>query len=313
MPVFATCRHFIPMLLALVLLPAQASAAPTLAEAIKQADAKYLDAKEIEPADAGPKIEAGMEEESEATNQEISQGSVRAALSYKEDKTEEGEVTRVPVVTVFADGAEVATLEGEDSGLSDPPVSVQIAELDPANATPEIVVSFFTGGAHCCSDTKVVISNKDGSGWRVVEIGQFDGGPLLASDLAGDGHPAFETRDNAFLYAFGCYACSTAPLKILALEDGKVKDVTAEPRFRPAHEAYLRNIITGVPDEDPNGFLAGYVAEKFLLGEGADSWKLMLDYYDKASDWGLEFLRQAARRWRKLPRQEREAHLPGRP
>jgi hypothetical protein len=182
------------------------------------------------------------------------------------------------VVTIFADGKQVAELQGEGVGSNDPPVSVQIAEIDAANSTPEVVVSFYTGGAHCCSDTKVVGASKDGAEWRTIELGQFDGGPLLASDLAGDGHPVFETRDNAFLYAFGCYACSTAPLKILAIEDGEVKNVSADPRFRPAHEAYLKGMITGVPDEEANGFLAGYVAEKILLGEGKEAWALMLDH-----------------------------------
>jgi hypothetical protein len=54
------------------------------------------------------------------------------------------------------------------------------------------------------SDTKLVTSGKDGSSWRTSEIGQFDGSPLLASDLAGDGNYVFETRDNAFLYEFTC-------------------------------------------------------------------------------------------------------------
>jgi hypothetical protein len=150
------------------------------------------------------------------------------------------------------------------------------------------VVSFYTGGAHCCSDTKVISASKDGASWKTIELGQFDGGPLLASDLAGDGHKVFETRDNAFLYAFGCYACSTAPLKILTIEDGEVKTVSAEPRFRRAHDSYLKGMITEVPDEEVNGFLAGYVGEKILLGEGKQAWTLMLDHYDKASDWGLD-------------------------
>ena len=117
----------------------------------------------------------------------------------------------------------------------------------------------------------------------------------LASDLAGDGHPVFETRDNAFLYTFGCYACSTAPLKILTIEDGEVKTVSADPRFRPAHEAYLKGMITEVPDEEVNGFLAGYVGEKILLGEGkaglgADARLLRLGV-----GLGARCLRQAAR------------------
>ena len=32
----------------------------------------------------------------------------------------------------------------------------------------------------------------------------------------------------------------------------------------------------------------GYVGEKILLGEDRSAWDLMLRYYDKGSDWGLE-------------------------
>ena len=53
--------------------------------------------------------------------------------------------------------------------------------------------------------------------------GEFDGGPMIAVDLDGDGTYEFEIRDNAFFYAFGCYACSEAPLQVLALENGKIR------------------------------------------------------------------------------------------
>jgi len=182
----------------------------------------------------------------------------------------------------------VATLKGDSVGFGDPPVSIQIAELDPNNPYPEVVVSFYTGGAHCCSSTSVVTSNADGSEWTVVDVGEFDGGPLLAVDLDGDGTYEFETRDNAFLYAFACYACSEAPLQVLALKDGEIEDVSEDPRFKPAHAAWLKNMIHGVPEQEVNGFLAGYVGEKIRLGEGKQAWQLMLKYYDRNTDWGLE-------------------------
>ncbi len=182
----------------------------------------------------------------------------------------------------------VATLQGPSAGVSDPPVSIQIAELDPNNPYPEVVVSFFTGGAHCCSSTRVVTSNTDGSDWSTLDVGEFDGGPMLAVDLDKDGTYEFETRDNAFLYAFACYACSQAPLQLLAIEDGKIKDVSAAERFRPAHAAWLKNMIVGVPEQEVNGFLAGYVGQKARLGEGQQAWDLMLKYYDRNTNWGLE-------------------------
>ena len=98
----------------------------------------------------------------------------------------EEQISRTQIVTVFASGEDVAKLEG-DSGSADPSVAVQIAELDTSNATPEIVVSFYTGGAHCCSDTKLVTRKADGSGWETIEVGTFDGGPLTAVDLHGNG------------------------------------------------------------------------------------------------------------------------------
>jgi len=186
----------------------------------------------------------------------------------------------------------VARLEGPSAGVSDPPVSIQIAELDPTNPYPEVVVSFFTGGAHCCSMTSVIASNADGSEWATVDVGEFDGGPMLAIDLDGDGTYEFETRDNNFLYAFACYACSEAPLQVLALKDGKIANVSTDPRFKKAHAAWLRNMIVGVPEEEVNGFLAGYVAQKIRLGEGKQAWDLMLKYFDRNTDWGLEYCEQ---------------------
>jgi hypothetical protein len=297
--------------LCLMLHPGAATAAPSLAEAIKQADAKYLDVPDIAPTDTTPKIEVGGgEDNATPIAQEISQGGVKAALSYVEDRGEEGGVTRAPVVTVFAGGTEVAKLEGDSGGFADPPVSVQIAELDPGNPNPEVVVSFYTGGAHCCSDTSLVTSSPDGSTWKTVDVGEFDGGPLLATDLDGDGRYEFETRDNAFLYTFGCYACSEAPLEVLAIENGAVKNVTSEERFKPTHEAWLKTMIGNVPDEDVNGFLAGYVGEKILLGEGKQAWDLMLAYYDKASDWGLEVCDQPLNQDGECPEQEVKLTFP---
>jgi hypothetical protein len=268
-----------------------ANAAPTLVEAVKQADAKYLAAPDIAGDDAAPKIEAGGgDEETAPATQEIAQGAIKAVLSYTEEKGEDDEVTRAPVVTVFAGDKEVAKLEEGSGGFADPPVSVQIAELDRSNPYPEVVVSFYTGGAHCCSDTSVVTASPDGSNWSTVELGEFDGGPLLATDVNRDGRYEFMIRDNAFLYAFACYACSEAPLTLLAIDNGGVKDVTREERFGPTHAAWLKSMIENVPEEgsDVNGFLAGYVGEKIPLGEGKSAWEVMLAHYDHQSDWGLE-------------------------
>ena len=265
--------------------------AASLAGAVKEADAKYLEAPDLDWVNNAPTIEAGSGEEDTAPKQqEISQGSLRAVLSYREDKSEDGEVLYIPVVTVLVEGERVAELEGEDIGFPDPPLNVQIAEIDPDNSYPEVVVSFYTGGAHCCSDTSVIAASADGASWNTIDIGQFDGGPLLATDLDGDGRYEFATRDNAFLYAFACYACSETPLQVIAVENGAVANVTSEPRFQPAHASWLKEMVGNLPEngDDVNGFLAGYVGEKAVLGEGKQAWELMLAHYDKMSEWGLD-------------------------
>ena len=289
MPMFWLLRFAFVAIVSLLVWTGTAQADPTLPDAVKKADAKYLDLKDIETEDKSKKIEAGGgEEDTEPTAQEISDGSLKAALTYTESKAEDSDETmRAPIVTVTFDGKEIGKFEGE-AGFGDPSVSVQIANLDPGNPHPEVIVSFYTGGAHCCSDTNILTSSKDGADWQTVDLGQFDGGPLTASDLDGDGVYEFETRDNAFLYTFGCYACSSAPLEVLTVQDGAVKNITTDPRFHHEHELWLKDMITDVPDEDVNGFLAGYVGEKILLGEGKQAWELMLAHYDKDSDWGLE-------------------------
>lgn len=261
-------------------------AAPSgLVEALRAEDKEHLEAKAPElQKDKSKRLEFGWDEnDSSITSKSrtISDGDILAEVSFKTVKIE-GEKARIPRVVVKAGGKEVGRFEQSDSMTYDPPVAVQIAELDPSNQSPEVVVSFFTGGAHCCSDTSVLARVGDTAEWRTIGIGEFDGGPLLATDLDGDGRFEFATRDNSFLYTFGCYACSAAPQKILAIDGGEVKTVSAEPRYRPAHVGWLKDLISAVePETEPNPFLAGYVAEKVLLGEGKRGWDLMLAHYDK--------------------------------
>ena len=194
-----------------------------------------------------------------------------------------------PVLSLAVDGKQVISVEGVESFPDNPIFLVQIAEMDPGNPYPEVVFSIYTGGAHCCSLTHVLTSSRDGKTWADINVGGFDGGPLGVSDLDGDGRFEFSMRDNAFLYTFGCYACSTAPFKVLALSEGKLVDVSAAPPFRDHHVSSLQRILEwAAPDMDANGFLAGYVAQKIRLGEGVQAWKFMEKYYDRKSDWGLE-------------------------
>jgi hypothetical protein len=156
--------------------------------------------------------------------------------------------------------------------------------------TPQAIVSYYTGGAHCCMSS--VIATKLPSGkWTTVEAGSLDGeyGPAF-EDLDGDGTRELLSIDNRFLYAFDSYAGSAAPAKIEKLVGGKLVDVTRDPKFRRYHIQYLAWLEDRASEDDwkSNGYLAGWVAQKILVGEGTDAWERMLKSYNRDASDGLE-------------------------
>ena len=195
----------------------------------------------------------------------------------------------VPVLQVSVGDRQVLEYVGVASGMDVPAAGASIAEIDPGNDSREVYFSSYSGGAHCCS--QVVVADKTASGWIAIEIGSFDGDGDYLQDLDNDGVAEIVTVDNGFLYAFDCYACSAAPLLIRGVRDGKLIDLTAEPRFQKNHRDWLRQLEQ---DVDPDrrwtspGFLAGWVAASARVGEGRAAFQQVLDHWDLAKDEGEE-------------------------
>lgn len=190
-----------------------------------------------------------------------------------------------PVFRIEARGAVLLEHVGEPSGMDDPQGTAILVEMDPSNRGPEVVFSSFTGGAHCC--TALAVADRDAGGrWRVVDLGQWDGDGGAFDDLDGDGEDEFHERDNDFLYAFDCYACSLAPMTIRAVVGGEVRDVSAEPRFRDAHRGWLAELEADAPaaGEAGKGWWAGWVAAKARVGEGREAWKRFEREYRPGED-----------------------------
>ena len=163
-----------------------------------------------------------------------------------------------------------------------------LQDLD-KNGRDEVVIRTFSGGAHCC--TNYVIYTWNSQQFIKTETGYLDGNGGGFEDIDGDGKLEFLTYDNSFLYKFSSYAGSFAPSLIYSFENGTLNDVTRN------HPKILRETLQRMyesikekqkDDYEINGVLAGYVAQKILLGEYEEGWKLMLANYDKNSDWGLE-------------------------
>lgn len=165
---------------------------------------------------------------------------------------------------------------------------VVLQDLD-KNGINEVVIRTFSGGAHCC--TNHIIYTWDNTQFIKTETGYLDGNGGGFEDINGDGTLEFLTYDNSFLYKFSSYAGSFPPSLIYNFEKGKLNNITRN------HPKILRETLQRMyeaikerqkDDYEINGVLAGYVAQKILLGEYEEGWKFMLAHYDKNSDWGLE-------------------------
>ncbi len=166
--------------------------------------------------------------------------------------------------------------------------NVSLQDLD-NNGKAEVIIKTYSGGAHCC--TNHIIYSWKNQQFVKTQTGMLNAGGGIFKDINGDGNFEFLTDDNAFLYTFSSYAGSFPPSLIYRLQNGKLIDVTRQfpqalkARLQQMHEAFLQ---TQKEEQEVNGILAGYVAQKILLGQYQQGWEFMLKNYDHQSDWGLE-------------------------
>jgi hypothetical protein len=229
---------------------------------------------------ASPTIEMGWGDEA-FQNRELQEGPVRVSVDFTPKDLGADDAPnlfyRVYVNDrLVAEDADVVWMWGE----------ISLTPLD-QDGVPEVVFSTYTGGAHCC--TIHTIHSWRGHEVRRTQTYPLDGGGGQFQDLDGDGTQEFITVDNGFLYAFSSYAGSFPPLLILSFQAGQWVDVTRQyPERQRSHawRAYL--LIRDGDTYEVNGPLAGYVAQKILLGEYREGWAFMEARYDRTDDWGLD-------------------------
>ncbi|MEO6609885.1 MAG: hypothetical protein ABIN69_15600 [Aestuariivirga sp.] len=155
---------------------------------------------------------------------------------------------------------------------------------------PQIVVTEFSGGAHCCTSTWILNRPPGAVAWSMIEGEQLDGDGYWVEDVDGDGGLELLSADNHFFYAFDSYAGSFAPIKITQLQDGKLEDVTdrAEMRDRLAQDLANMEFSAKINPAlwKSNGFLVAWVASKIRLGDGDEAWDKFMANYDRKSDFG---------------------------
>jgi serine protease Do len=199
--------------------------------------------------------------------------------------------SRIPVFTGRYRDEVVFSFRIEEAEADAPRTEARVMRLDPKTSVPQVVMTAFTGGAHCCTVTKIAtIATPDE--WRVLDAGQLDGEGYQFIDVDNDGAKELISFDNSFLYAFDSYASSYAPTRIAKLTGSDINDVTDEPKYRAFLRRKLQDMEADARKDSnlwhSNGFLGGWVAAKSLVGEVDDAWKRMLAAYDRKSDWSLE-------------------------
>lgn len=198
----------------------------------------------------------------------------------------------MPVVNVWeGDKAAFSFVGSDEYAMPSAVFSANIVWLDKTSSKPQIVITTFTGGAHCCVKT-VLIGKTPSNTWQLAKGEDLDGGGYGLEDVDGDGNAELINSDNHFLYAFSSYADSFSPIRISKFVDGRLIDVTDRPAMQHRliqHANQLEYAAKRTPDLwHSNGFLAGWVASKILVEQGDQAWSRMMTSYTAVSDFGPE-------------------------
>ena len=214
-------------------------------------------------------------------------GAVKAELSYEKENTgfnqfknihikiaREGKTLVDQPLPESEGNWPVAALE-TDWGKENASKAFQVRDFD-ANQEPEVLVDLFTGGAHCCSYSLIYRYNPTTQKYSYTRQ-DWGNSSYQLQDLNKDGIPEFQSRDDAFAYAFGSYAGSGYPSQIWQYRQGKMVNVTRQYPKLIYNDAYYwwKAFVERRSDqvEYGKGPLSAYVANKYLLGQGHDGWK----------------------------------------
>jgi serine protease Do len=166
------------------------------------------------------------------------------------------------------------------------------ARLDAATDEPQLVVTRYSGGAHCCTTTWIVTKPKGSAGYVLLQAETLDGEGYQFIESQGDGTLILTNPDNAFLYAFDSYAGSFAPLQYKRLVNAEFENISNRPEtlsLRKQDLAYLEFHTTLDQTKwSANGFLVAWVATRIRLGFGEDAWTTAIENHDRNSEFGMQ-------------------------
>jgi hypothetical protein len=149
--------------------------------------------------------------------------------------------------------------------------SVQLIDLDHIGQ-PNVILSLYTGGAHCCSVDQIFTFDPGTMTYGETEHDFGDPGARI-EDLNHDGRSEFVTADDRFAYAFTDFAASGLPLQILTFTGSRFQDVTDSypALIRKDAATWLKTFrqLNHGQDIDSVGVIAAWAADEYRLGKVA--------------------------------------------
>ncbi len=146
--------------------------------------------------------------------------------------------------------------------------SLRVVSLNAAG--PDVVVSLYSGGAHCCFVDEVYAPA--GSSYVKSQYDFGDPGARITVLRHGE-FPVFLSADDSFAYAFTDYAASGLPLKVLAFRHGHFVNVTRQYPTQIAHDASQWWSAFAAQKSshysDSVGVFAAWAADEYLLGHAS--------------------------------------------
>jgi hypothetical protein len=191
---------------------------------------------------------------------------------------------QVVMATVTVSGKQVArapaTVLDADADLKRLRIKAEIIRLSPGTDQPQIFITGYTGGLHCC--TAGAVATDDGGKWRFSFLDAREGEMWLLLNLTQGGPPVFVGAAPGFEYTWASFAGSYAPTLLQILRGDKLVDVTRQPAYRSFLLDRLHEMEeSGANASERNGYLAAWVAQNALLGQFDSAWSKMRATYDK--------------------------------
>lgn len=221
-----------------------------------------------------------------ALEEAASLGTVRAVLSYE---AVEGSVANNSTsLTIFREEhpllSESLILSGQPETKPTSPEgggNVQLRELE-GKGEPAVLVELSNGGNICCRYTRVYSYQGSSNSYSALTFKWLGFSKPAWRELNHDGTVEAIDGDGRFRYRFACGGCSPYPILVWAFREGHFVNVTRDyPTIVSKQAAALRQQYVKQRGSryfrDVRGVLAAYIADEYLLGNGAVGWRLVGD------------------------------------